>query len=84
MATRELRNDTAGVLRRVESGETVVITVRGKPVADLVPHRTEEAPRWISPAEVMEIRAIAAGDPTWGADLAKLREETTDDLGPIL
>ena len=84
MATRELRNDTAGVLRRVESGETVVITVRGKPVADLVPHRTEEAPRWIESAEVMEIRAIADGDPTWGADLAKLREETTDDLGPIL
>ncbi len=84
MATRELRNDTAGVLRRVESGETVVITVRGKPVADLVPHRPEEAPRWIGPAEVMEIRAIADGDPTWGADLAKLREETTDDLGPIL
>lgn len=84
VATRELRNDTAGVLRRVESGETVVITVRGKPVADLVPHRAEEAPRWISPAEVMEIRAIADGDPTWGADLAKLREETTEDLGPIL
>jgi prevent-host-death family protein len=84
VATRELRNDTAGVLRRVESGETVVITVRGKPVADLVPHRIEEAPRWIGPAEVMEIRAIADGDPTWGADLAKLREETTDDLGPIL
>lgn len=79
-----MRNDTAGVLRRVESGETVVITVRGKPVADLVPHRAEEAPRWISPAEVMEIRAIADGDPTWGADLAKLREETTEDLGPIL
>jgi len=71
-------------LRRVQGGETVVITVRGKPVADLVPHRAEEAPRWISPAEVMEIRAIADGDPTWGADLAKLREETTDDLGPIL
>lgn len=84
VATRELRNDTAGVLRRVESGETIVITVRGKPVADLVPHRAEETPRWISPAEVMEIRAIADGDPTWGADLAKLREATTDDLGPIL
>lgn len=84
VATRELRNDTAGVLRRVESGETVVITVRGKPVANLVPHRPEDAPRWLSPADVMEIRAIADGDPTWGADLAKLRDETTEDLGPIL
>jgi prevent-host-death family protein len=84
VATRELRNDTAGVLRRVEAGETVVITVRGKAVADLVPHRSEDAPRWLSPADVMEIRAIADGDPTWGADLAKLRDETTEDLGPIL
>ena len=84
VATRELRNDTAGVLRRVEAGETVVITVRGKPVADLVPHRPEDVPRWLSPADVMEIRAIADGDPTWGADLAKLRDETTEDLGPIL
>lgn len=83
VATRELRNDTAGVLRRVENGETVVITVRGKAVADLVPHRFEDAPHWLSPADVMEIRAIADGDPTWGADLAKLREETTEDLGPI-
>ena len=84
VATRELRNDTAGVLRRVEAGESVVITVRGKAVADLVPHRPEDAPRWLSPADVMEIRAIADGDPTWGADLAKLRDETTEDLGPIL
>ena len=61
-----------------------MITVRGKPVADLVPHRAEDAPRWLSPADVMEIRAIAAGDPTWAADLARLRDETTEDLGPIL
>jgi len=84
VATRELRNDTAGVLRRVEAGETVVITVRGKPVADLIPHRSDDLPRWLSPVDVMEIRAIADGDPTWGADLAKLRDETTEDLGPIL
>jgi prevent-host-death family protein len=82
IASRELRNDTAGLLRRVEEGETIVITRRGKPVADLVPHR-EETLRWLTPAEVMEIREIASGDPTWAADLAKLRAETTDDLGPI-
>ena len=34
---RELRNDTAGLLRRVEAGETVRITSNGRPVADLVP-----------------------------------------------
>jgi prevent-host-death family protein len=82
VASRDLRNDTAGLLRRVEQGETIVITRRGKPVADLVPHRPESR-RGLTPAEVVEIREIASGDPTWAADLAKLREETTDDLGPI-
>lgn len=34
---RELRNDTARVLREVEAGDTVRITVHGRPVAELVP-----------------------------------------------
>lgn len=34
---RMLRNDTAALLRRVESGERLRITVHGHPVADLVP-----------------------------------------------
>lgn len=83
VASRELRNDTAGLLRRVEAGERIVITRRGKPVADLVPHQ-EETSSWLTPSEVMEIREIASTDPTWAADLAKLRAETTEDLGPIV
>jgi len=82
VATRELRNDTAGVLRRVEAGETVVITVRGKPVADLVPHDGGE-PRWLTPSEILAIREVAEGDPTFRADLDRLTSGTTDDLGPI-
>ncbi|MGH2743547.1 MAG: type II toxin-antitoxin system Phd/YefM family antitoxin [Thermoleophilaceae bacterium] len=34
---RELRNNTAGLLRRVEAGERLRITVHGHPVAELVP-----------------------------------------------
>jgi prevent-host-death family protein len=34
---RELRNHTADVLRRVEQGERVEITVNGHPVAELGP-----------------------------------------------
>ena len=33
VASRELRNDTAGVLRRVQAGEEVTITVNGRAVA---------------------------------------------------
>ena len=34
---RELRNNTAELLRRVEDGEHLRITVHGHPVAELVP-----------------------------------------------
>lgn len=34
---RELRNNTAELLRRVERGERLTITVHGHPVAELVP-----------------------------------------------
>ncbi|MCT2587255.1 type II toxin-antitoxin system prevent-host-death family antitoxin [Actinophytocola sp. S1-96] len=37
---RELNQDTAGVLARVEAGESVEITNRGKPIARLVPAST--------------------------------------------
>jgi prevent-host-death family protein len=80
VASRELRNDTAGLLRRVEEGETIVITRRGRPVADLGPHR-EESRRWLTPSDVMEIRKITAGDPTWAAELAEMR--AADELEPI-
>ena len=59
-----------------------MITSRGKPVADLVPHRGE-APRWLDPAEVIEIVESASADPGLRADLERLAGETTDDLGPI-
>jgi prevent-host-death family protein len=80
VASRDLRNDTAGLLRRVEQGETIVITRRGKPVANLVPHR-QPMGRGLTPAEVIEIREIASGDPTWAAELAEMR--AADKLEPI-
>ena len=38
---RQLRNDIGEIMRRVEAGESFVITRNGKPVADLVPHAGE-------------------------------------------
>lgn len=37
---RELRNDYAKLLRRVEAGEEIVITRRGQSVARLVPEKS--------------------------------------------
>jgi prevent-host-death family protein len=80
VATRELRNDTAGVLRRVEAGETVVITVRGKPVADLVPHRAD-APRWMPRDELVELLKTHSADPGMRDELKRIADETTDEDG---
>ncbi len=42
---RELRNRVSAVLRAAEAGETFTITVRGKPVARLVPLGEPGRPR---------------------------------------
>jgi prevent-host-death family protein len=75
-----LRNDTAGVLRRVEAGESVVITVRGKAVADLVPHRPNE-PRWMPREELVELLKTHSADPGLRDDLKRIAGETTDEDG---
>jgi len=42
---RELRNNIAAVLRAAEAGETFTVTVRGRPVARLVPPGEQGVPR---------------------------------------
>lgn len=82
VAARELRNNTAELLRRVEAGEQVTITSRGRPVAELVPVRAvRRAP--IARSELVRRLAVAQADPGLRDDLARLAGESTDDLGPI-
>jgi len=82
VASRELRNDTAGLLRRVEEGEEIVITTRGKPVAALIPLAAERR-RWLPRAELARRLSTTQADSGLRADLARLAGETTDDLGPL-
>jgi prevent-host-death family protein len=42
---RELRNNISAVLRAAESGETFTVTVRGRPVARVVPLGAAGQPR---------------------------------------
>ena len=44
ISARELRERTSDVVRRAQQGEHFVITVDGRPVADLGPHRPR---RWV-------------------------------------
>jgi len=82
LPSRELRNDTAGVLRRVESGEVLTITVKGKPVAQLAALQPSRR-RWLSRVELSQRLKRDQADPGLRGDLAALAGDTTDDLGPI-
>ena len=80
--SRELRNDTAGVLRRVEEGESLTITTNGRPVARLVPlPRSRRAP--ISRDELIRRLRKYQADPGLRDDLRELAGDTTDDLDPL-
>ena len=78
--SRELRNHTNNILRRVTDGEEVTITANGLPVATLVAVRTGK--RASMPAAEF-IRNLRQADPGMRADLAALAGDSTDDLGPI-
>lgn len=77
---RELRNHIGKVLREVEAGEHVRITVNGRPVADLVPIE-EGYPRTFVPWQLVE-RLIreAPLDPDFKRDVDEVLGETTDEM----
>ncbi len=81
LPSRELRNDTRGVLRRVEAGEELVITVAGKPVAILAPVGSRI--RWMSRAAFLDRFASHQADPGLRQDIDELAPDTTDDLPPL-
>ena len=78
VASRELRNSTRSLLDRVAAGETLTITVDGRPAAVLAPvqHRRRWVPRNDFVMSVLDRQA----DPGLAADLDELAGEMTDDL----
>ncbi len=75
---RELRNETAQVISAVQSGERVVLTVRGEPVADIVPHGQRS--RWLSGTTLHQELATRAADPALAAELGELVGQTLDEM----
>jgi prevent-host-death family protein len=74
---RSLRNDVSAVLRRVENGERLRVTVSGRPVAELVPlpARPRSMP-WPDFQRGLEHNRADAG---LAAELRELIPDTTDD-----
>jgi prevent-host-death family protein len=75
---RDLRNDVSGVLRRVEAGERLRVTVSGRPVAELSP--LEPRPRTMPWEAFMAGRDDWRADPGLARELAELLPDTTDDV----
>jgi prevent-host-death family protein len=62
VSVRELRNHTARVIAAVEGGEPVVLTVHGRPVADIIPRqlRSERRPSELLLADLAAVSRLAA------------------------
>jgi prevent-host-death family protein len=75
---RELRNQSAAVLREVEAGRTFVLTRNGTPVAELRPIQPR---RFVPRAMIADARAraphIDAGQ--FRADLDSVIDQSIDD-----
>lgn len=61
VSVRELRNHTQRVIAAIESGEPVVLTVHGRPVADILPRqeRSERRPTERLVADLTELSRLA-------------------------
>jgi len=72
---RELRQHASDIVRRVEAGETVTVTVSGRPAVQIIPigRRT-----WRSWADVAELFAPDRAAEGWAADRDRLDDSTAD------
>lgn len=79
----QLRNDNARVMRRVAAGASFVVTVNGRPVADVVPHRDDSRRRRFVPVAELadalaDVRRPASG--AWRADLVAADDVFAPDI----
>ena len=75
---REIRNELSAVLRRVEHGERLRVTVSGRPVAELLP--LSARPQSMAWDAFFRDRDRWRADPRLAHELAELLPDTTDDV----
>lgn len=71
---RELRQDASGLVRRVERGEEILITISGRPSAKLVPARQARWHRWNDLDDLF----TGMADPDWDTDRDQLDDGIRD------
>lgn len=78
VGVRELRNQTSQVIDAVRAGERVTLTIRGEPIADIVPHK--QRTRWLSGPNLKRELQSRAADPDLTRELNELAGHTLDEL----
>ncbi|MGH8951205.1 MAG: type II toxin-antitoxin system Phd/YefM family antitoxin [Acidimicrobiia bacterium] len=82
IGVRQLRNDVSEVLRQVEAGDEFVVSVRGRPVARVVPIHGRPG---TMPTDVFFAAVARIGrDPDLLTEIRHAVSDTTDDLGSWL
>ena len=76
VSVRELRNHTADVLRRVEAGERLRVTVDRRPVAELAPLPTRDV--WVPRERALD--ALVQADADLRQDLTEALPDTVEEL----
>ncbi|HZC74247.1 MAG TPA: type II toxin-antitoxin system prevent-host-death family antitoxin [Jatrophihabitans sp.] len=74
---RELRQQASELVRQAEAGETIIVTVNGREVAELGPVRRH---RWRRTADIAEIFR-GTPDAEWATDRAKVADSVKDPFG---
>lgn len=77
ISVRDLGNTVSEVIRRVESGERLTVTVDRRPVAEIVPLRRR---RTVSATEAVAIASRHPADRGLLREVRSLLSDTTDDL----
>ncbi len=78
ISVRDLRNDTGGVLRRVQAGETLIVHSNRRAVAQIVP--LQQRPTWLAAAEFFSRVLAHPADPGLREDLIALAPDTLQAL----
>jgi prevent-host-death family protein len=79
VSVRDLRNHTSEVLRRVEAGTAVTVTVDRRPVARLVPLPVRRQSMPVGEF-FAELGRIGGTDPQLRDELRQILTESTDDV----
>lgn len=75
---RELRNDISRILKEVAQGKSLRVTVKGRPVADLVP--VSEGRRFVPRADVERLLRDAPLDEGFKRDIDAVLGATIEEL----